>query len=689
MPALLAAQIAAGEVVERPASVVKELVENCIDAGSSSITLELEQGGIELIRVTDDGAGMPEAELPLALAAHATSKLLRVEDLDKIATMGFRGEALASIVSIARVSIRSRTASQLGAAEIRGEADEVSPVAPASGPVGTAVTVRNLFFNTPARRKFLRTPATEQGRCLDIFTDLAMAHPAIGFTARCDGRIVIECPAAQTPRQRAVLLLGHELDPELLEATADAVDTGGMLVLWGLVGKPALARQASTSLHLFVNGRVVRDRTLQHAVREAYRGLIEPGRWPTAVMMLDLDPSRVDVNVHPTKAEVRFRDQSAVHQAVFRAVKRALERADLTAGLGGPGGSGFGAADPLARLAGFGGRGILPAAQSMPHAGFSTAQPAVLGAFGAGEVRPATPRVVTSSTFAEYFKRFAPVSAQNRLNYDAISAAVNAEDSLRAQSGQPGFSGSNSPSAAAATGGMLAGNPEQTGGATLPASLAAEPENLSDQLLNASPVPPALQIHNSFLLTQDEQGVVIVDQHALHERVMFEKLLNRVQHGHLESQRLLVPIIFRATRRQMETLESLSAPAGLLERIGIVLEPAGPDSLACHSFTTLLFERGVDAGDFCLELLDKAGVETASGTTADAGAGANMEEALRDVLDMMACKAAIKAGNHLSELELAELLALRDTVERSSNCPHGRPTSIRLSIRDLERLFGR
>ena len=683
MPALLAAQIAAGEVVERPASVVKELVENCIDAGASSITLELEQGGIELIRVTDDGTGMPEAELPLALAAHATSKLLRVEDLDKIATMGFRGEALASIVSIARVSIRSRTASQLGAAEIRGEADSLSPVAPASGPIGTSVTVRNLFFNTPARRKFLRTPATEQGRCLDIFTDLAMAHPAIGFIARCDGRTVIECPPSQSPRQRAVLLLGDELDPELLEASADAVDTGGVLVLWGLVGKPALARQASTSLHLFVNGRVVRDRTLQHAVREAYRGLIEPGRWPTAVMMLDLDPGRVDVNVHPTKAEVRFRDQSAVHQAVFRAVKRALERADLTAGLGGPGGSGFGAADPLARLSGFGGRGILPAAQSMPPAGFSTAQQAIAGTYGAGEVRPSTPRVVTSSTFTEYFKRFAPASAQNRLNYDAIAAAVNAEDSLKAQAGQ-------SPNSAAPTGanpaGVLGQNEDNASQPPQP----SEPLGPYDQLLNASPVPPALQVHNSFLLTQDEQGVVIVDQHALHERVMFEKLLSRVQNGHLESQRLLVPIIFRATRRQMETLESLSAPPGLLERIGIVLEPAGPDSLACHSFTTLLFERGVDAGDFCLELLDKAGVETAGGTAAGATAtGPNLEEALRDVLDMMACKAAIKAGNHLSELELAELLALRDTVERSSNCPHGRPTSIRLSIRDLERLFGR
>lgn len=686
MPPLVAAQIAAGEVVERPASVVKELVENCIDAGAGSITLELEQGGIELIRVVDDGGGIPEVELPLALAAHATSKLSSVDDLDRIATMGFRGEALASILSVSRLSIRSRTRSQLGAAEIAGEGDVIRPVLPASGPIGTAVTVRNLFFNTPARRKFLRTPGTEQGRCLDVLTDLAMAHPAVGFMARCDGRVVIDCPAGQTPRERAVLLLGKELDSELLEASADAIDTGNVLVLWGLVGKPSLARQASSSLHLFVNGRVVRDRTLQHAVREAYRGLIEPGRWPTAVIMLDTDPSRVDVNVHPTKAEVRFRDQSAVHQGVYRAVKRALERADLTAQLGGGGGSGFGGADPLARLGAMASRGGVAGWQP-PAAGYSMSDPARPPMTGAGEVRPATPggagggasRVVSPGAFADYFRRFVPGQDQSRLSYDAIRIAVDAEDALKAGGGSVGTNQSD----VAAVGQSDAAAGSLVSGESHPSADSGQPG--SEQLLDASPVPPALQVHNSFLLTQDEQGVVIVDQHALHERVMFEKLLSRVGRAPLESQRMLVPVVFKVTRRQMEVYESLAGPGGLLERIGINLEPAGPDVLACHAFTTLLFERGVDAGEFCTELLEKAGSESPSGPAA----APNMEEALRDVLDMMACKAAIKAGNRLSEVELAELLALRDTVERSSNCPHGRPTSIRLSIRDLERLFGR
>lgn len=696
MPPLVAAQIAAGEVVERPASVVKELVENCIDAGAGSVTLELEQGGIELIRVVDDGGGIPEAELPLALAAHATSKLSSVDDLDRIATMGFRGEALASILSVSRMSIRSRTRSQLGAAEITGEGDVIRPVMPASGPIGTAVTVRNLFFNTPARRKFLRTPGTEQGRCLDVLTDLAMAHPAVGFMARCDGRVVIDCPAGQTPRERAVLLLGKELDSELLEASADAIDTGNVLVLWGLVGKPSLARQASTSLHLFVNGRVVRDRTLQHAVREAYRGLIEPGRWPTAVIMLDTDPSRVDVNVHPTKAEVRFRDQSAVHQGVYRAVKRALERADLTAQLGGVGGSGFGGADPLARLGAMASRGGVAGWQP-PAAGYSMSDPARPPMTGPGEVRPATPgvgggggaggsgpgcgasRVVSPGAFADYFRRFVPGQDQSRLSYDAIRVAVEAEDALKAGGGGVG----NGPSDAAAVGRSDPAAGAAVSGEFQPAADSAV--GGGEQLLDASPVPPALQVHNSFLLTQDDQGVVIVDQHALHERVMFEKLLSRVGRAPLESQRMLVPVVFKVTRRQMEVYESLAGAGGLLERIGISLEPAGPDVLACHAFTTLLFERGVDAGEFCTELLEKAGAESPSGSAA----APNMEEALRDVLDMMACKAAIKAGNRLSEVELAELLALRDTVERSSNCPHGRPTSIRLSIRDLERLFGR
>ncbi|HBS27866.1 MAG TPA: DNA mismatch repair endonuclease MutL, partial [Phycisphaerales bacterium] len=301
LPPLVAAQIAAGEVVERPASVVKELLDNAIDAGSVRIEVELEQGGLELVRVTDDGAGIPPEELALALAAHATSKVRDASDLDRVTTMGFRGEALASIASVSRLTIRSRTARHAGASAIDSEGDRLSEVRPAPGPVGTSVTVRNLFFNTPARRKFVRTPATEQGHCADAVRALALAHPAIGFVLRAEGRPLIDVPPGQGPRERALALLGREFSSQYAEAHADSFDDARGVALWGLVGLPVLAKPTPRSQHVFVNGRPVRDRTIQHALKDAYRGLIEPAKHPSAVLMLVLDPGAVDVNVHPAK----------------------------------------------------------------------------------------------------------------------------------------------------------------------------------------------------------------------------------------------------------------------------------------------------------------------------------------------------------------------------------------------------
>ena len=681
MSALLAAQIAAGEVIERPASVVKELIENALDAMPRQVLLELEQGGIELVRVTDDGAGIPEEELLLALAAHATSKLTSAEDLERISTLGFRGEALASIVSISRLTLRSRTRAQLAAAEVRAEGDLIATAAPAAGPVGTAVEVRNLFFNTPARRKFLRTAATEQGRCLDVLTDLAMAHPAVGFTAICEGRVLISCPPDQSPRARAVLLLGEELDGELLEVSRSTEQGGDAAAIWGLVGKPSLARHASSNLHLFVNGRVVRDKTLQHAAREAYRGLIEPGRWPTAVLMLEVDPARVDVNVHPTKSEVRFRDQSAIHQVVYRAVKETLASADLVSPFTPLGGTSGASGQP--------GGGFTSGREVLPQAGFSMAHPAVMSG---SEVRPATPRMVTPDTFTRYFNRFVPAGGAGGSSRGMFGHSAG-------QLGQAGRGGALPLGTFGAMAAVIAA--EDAARSSVGSEGNAEPAEklaLQGELIDATPVAPALQVHNSYLLTQDEVGVVIVDQHALHERVMFEKLLARMSNGPLESQQLLVPPVFKATRAQMEALESLSGPGGLLARVGINIEPIGPTALAVQAFTTLLFERGVEPAEFCSELLERTAAEPRTGDTPSGTARANSagaqhdqaaENALREVLDMMACKAAIKAGNHLSDLELAELLALRETVERSSNCPHGRPTSIRLSMGELAKMFGR
>ncbi|MCA3003729.1 MAG: DNA mismatch repair endonuclease MutL [Planctomycetaceae bacterium] len=662
MPPLLANQIAAGEVVERAASVVKELVENSLDAGATRITVELEHGGIELVRISDDGVGIPEAELALALAAHATSKLTSVEDLDRVGTMGFRGEALASITSVSRITIRSRTAQQPAAAEIAAEGDVLQPVRPASGPVGTSVTVRNLFFNTPARRKFLKTPATEQGRCLDVVRELALAHAHVGFKAITDGKVVLDLPPRHDPRQRCLAVLGEELESELLEVHADAIDTANLLTLWGLIGKPSLARATGAAMHLFVNGRAVRDRVMQHAVREAFRGLIEPGRWPTAVLMIDIDPARVDVNVHPAKAEVRFRDSSAVHQALFRSVKKALQLADLTPTLGAPGGTGFGGGPSSV----FGARGILPAA-SPPRFG---APPAGLSASSSDSpTQAAAPRVISAQAFADYFRAAAADPGQGRLSFSGIRAAV-----------------SDIPLPSTAPTGPLTA-PPAAGTPLLPS--AASPPLLAD----LAPVSGALQIHNAFLITQDEHGVVIIDQHALHERVMFEKLLARVSRAALESQPLLTPVIVKADARQIEALDGLR---DLFARIGITAEQFSPQAVAIRAFPTFLFERNVEPGGFLSELLEKAAAEQLGVNPAvnpnlgPANADqATTEEALRDVLDMMACKAAVKAGDRLTDLELAELLAMRESIERASNCPHGRPTSIRLTIRDLERLFGR
>jgi DNA mismatch repair protein MutL len=705
MSPLLASQIAAGEVVERPASVVKEAVENALDAGATQITVELEQGGLELIRVTDNGAGIPESELALALTPHATSKLREVSDLDGIATMGFRGEALAAITSVGRVTLRSRTADQPGAAEITGEGDVIGPVRPAPGPVGTMLTVRTLFFNTPARRNFLRSPATEQGRCVDVVRTLATAHPGVGFAMICDARRVLDFPAGQSARQRAVSVLGSELEPELLEVHHDPFDhlpgsvppsPGGVagsavprhpVTLWGLVGTPALARASAAAQFIFVNGRPVRDRVIQHALKEAYRGLIEPSRHPTAVLMIDLDPRGVDVNVHPAKAEVRFRDSSSVHSAVLRSIRAALSRADLT---------------PTMEAAG--------AVGSWP-AGFVPTRESILPSSGVDPITSAgahEPRgwVTPSAPFPRHEAAVAGPRSAARARVVDAGALVRWVAQQRSGAGGLARVDEIRQAMSAAPGAAVPGRADPAAGARasdLGGTAADRGSDIAETLPPA--LNPALQVFDSFLITQDEQGVVIIDQHALHERVMFEKLLERVTRGDLESQRLLVPIAVPASPRQIEALERLRDPerGGLLARLGIEAAPSGPGSVNITAFTTLLFDRGVDPGEFLVELLDKASDQDWGGSVpltrqsapqapvagGSTDRGGVIEAALHEVLDMMACKAAVKAGDRLSDAELAELLALRERVERSSSCPHGRPTSIRMSVAELYRRFGR
>jgi DNA mismatch repair protein MutL len=628
---LLINQIAAGEVIERPASIVKELLENAIDAGARRITIELEQGGIERITIADDGGGIPSEELPLAVAPHATSKITRAEDLDAIGTLGFRGEALASIASVARLGIRSRTPDSASANRIEAAGAEVQPVRPAAGPVGTTVTARNLFFNTPARRKFLRTTATEFGHCHQVVRTIAMSHPGIGFLLKHDGREILDLPAEDEPRRRLVELLGKELADQLIDVSLDA-PAGGGLALWGVVGTPAIARNNTKLQHVFLNGRAVRDRSIQHALKEAYRGLIEPGKQPTAVLFLEMDPTLVDVNVHPAKAEVRFRDQALVHGAVHRTVRDALAGADLTpASFGGWGGN---AAPPEGELRAFQfGPGNTAANASDDAAAFrdETAAPPTSGS-GAAATRGAG----GLHDFVDHFRRLDP--KQKGFVYREVAAAMQHEEA-----------------------------PDHN------AAAAAE----DDTLPTPKRLERIMQVHDSFIVTQDEQGLVIIDQHALHERIMFETLQERIGKGNLESQRLLVPETVDATPAQATLLDELKP---LLERIGVEAEQMGPRSIAVHAFPSFLFERKVEVQPFLRELLDRA--EEDDFAPSD-------EAALHEVLDMMACKAAVKAGDRLKPEEVEELLRKRERYGRASNCPHGRPTTIRITLADLEKQFGR
>ncbi|MEM1027146.1 MAG: DNA mismatch repair endonuclease MutL [Planctomycetota bacterium] len=638
LPPLLVNQIAAGEVIDRPNSVVKELLDNALDAGASRIRIDIEHGGAQLIRVADDGHGIPPDQLPLALAAHATSKLQRTEDLEAIATLGFRGEALASIASVSRLRLSSLPTLDgvraEAAAMLEQAGDDVSELQPAAHAPGTVVEVRDLFFNTPARRKFLRAASTEFGHIADTVDRLAMTHPAVGFTLTHTAesgntRTTLDVPPNQTRRDRCVAVLGQELDEGLLEASHEDPPQQGGARLWALLGRPEIARATTKFQYFTVNGRPVKDRQLAHAVKEAFRGLIPPDRHPVAVLQLWLDPKAVDVNVHPTKAEVRFREPSKVHGLVLAACRRCLLGHDLTPQVSWK-------APELATP-------IEPASA-----------PLLAPPFGEDEAAP-EPRTTTDpAAFVDYFKRMDP--KQKGFVYDEVKRE-------------------------------MADAPE------------APPTETSE--VTPAPLKPQsiLQVHDSFVVTQDEQGVLIIDQHALHERMMFESLRARIldQGRPLESQRLLLPATLPGDDKRQSLLASLQP---LLIALGIEAEPMGPRTIAVHAFPTLLFDRKVEPAAFMSDVLDKAAqgtfdIDAMLKPSADAEAKPTvldpslLEAALHEVLDTMSCKAAVKAGDRLSDAELAELLARREALERASNCPHGRPTTLRLSLADLYRQFSR
>lgn len=607
LSALLVNRIAAGEVIERPASVVKELVENAIDAGATEITVEVADGGRELIRVIDNGGGIEPAELPLAFASHATSKLISDDDLFAIRTMGFRGEALASIGAVSQARILSRTPGNDAAFEIFNRGGQISDPQAAAGNVGTTVEVRNLFFNTPARRKFLKGAATEFGHISEMLLRTALPHPNIHFSLLHGGRTVLDLPATDAADR---LLCAWPDDFREQHLPLDVRDAE--IRLTGIVGLPELARPTAKYQQLYLNGRPIRDKFVQHALREAYRGLTEPGRYPAAVLLLEIPPQDVDVNVHPTKIEVRFRDSGRIHGLVLAAVREKLLGSDLT---------------PVAQ----------PRRAEDPEQAREEMQ-VRLAAFFRGE-SPATQPTTSAPPTAPAFDRAA---------FRLSPTPDTPEDGRREGSVPPSDARPTTPPHPAPL--------PKVDGAPLRAT-------------------SAMQLHNSYLVAESEDGLVIIDQHALHERIMFEELMARVTRGPLESQRLLIPHTVPATDRQIALLEQIQP---LLARLGIEAGAFGPDSVAVQAFPSFL--QKIDPGEFVGDLLERGEQELLD---------LHEEALLHEILDMMACKAAVKAGDPLTAAEIEALLARRDLVDRSSNCPHGRPTTLRLSLRDLEKQFKR
>lgn len=588
LPDLLINQIAAGEVVERPASVVKELLENSLDAGATHIEVSLMQGGVKQIRVVDDGGGIADTDLPLAFARHATSKITSLEDLEAVATMGFRGEALASIAAVARVTLRSRSRDARHGYEIRAEASGISASEPAAIAQGTSIDVEDLYFNTPARRKFLKAEATEFGHCEEALRRIALARPDVGFALTHNGRVV-EHLAAGSPASRIAALLGDDF-----YAASRPVDgAAGTLRLTGIAALPAYSRASRDSQYFFVNGRFVRDKVLTHAAREAYADILHGSRHPAYALFLELDPRGVDVNVHPSKIEVRFRDSRAVHQFVYHVLSRTLAAS--------PGAPGAGSTHPPVPI----------------DFSISAVQSGVQGNLGVAQPR------------AAYYAMFAAQTAPNA--WETVQTAEPEENSSHA--------------------GTMRG-----------------PES--------PPLGFALaQLHGIYILAQNATGLILVDMHAAHERIVYEHLKNGLDAHRIATQALLIPVAFAATHVEVAAAEENQET---LTELGFEIAVLSPTTLAVRALPSLL--AAGEARELARSILAEIG---------EYGASRVLTERRNELLSTMACHTAVRAHRTLTLTEMNALLREMEETERSGQCNHGRPTWHQLSIADLDKLFMR
>ncbi|MDY6840591.1 MAG: DNA mismatch repair endonuclease MutL [Pseudomonadota bacterium] len=623
----LANQIAAGEVVERPASVVKELVENALDAGASRVDVEVEQGGAKLIRVRDDGSGIEEDDLPLALSRHATSKIASLDDLEAVASLGFRGEALASISSVSRLTLTSRTGSQEAASRVEVEGREMDArMSPAAHPVGTTVEVRDLFFNTPARRKFLRTEKTEFNHVEECVRRQALSRFDTGFTLRHNQRVVQNLRPADSPldRERRIgALCGQQFIDNTVVIDAEA--TG--LRLWGWVALPTFSRSQADLQYFFVNGRVIRDRLVAHAVRQAYRDVLYNNRHPAFVLYLEVDPATVDVNVHPTKHEVRFRDGRLVHDFIFRTLHKTLADVRPDDHFAGAVAQSFG------REA---------SAQAREEAGPATGAPASASWNG----QPSVP---------------------DYRHPDGPGAGVGGQSQPRQEwraSDQMAFYQSLN------AGGGSEGQQSMPASASLATSMPTPPVD-SDQ---EPPLGYAIaQLHGIYILAQGRAGLIVVDMHAAHERITYERMKRALAGQDLKSQPLLVPLSLAVSQKEAALTESHGEE---LQKLGLQIERIGPEILAVRQVPALL--RGADTEQLVRDVL---------ADLIEHGQSDRVEAVSHELLGTMACHGSVRANRQLTIPEMNSLLRDMEATERSGQCNHGRPTWTLVTMAELDKLF--
>lgn len=619
LPDQLISQIAAGEVVERPASALKELLENSVDAGSTQVQVALQQGGMKLLKVTDNGHGIAKDELELALTRHATSKIQSLEDLEQVGSLGFRGEALASIASISRTVLTSRQQFASHAWQIAAEGTQGQAVSPAALDAGTIVEVHDLYFNTPARRKFLKTENTEFGHCEDAFTRVALSRPNVSFLLQHNGKAITRL-AANTPQQRITDVLGSEFAAQSVWLEEES----GGLRLWGMTASPTYQRHSRDSQYVFVNGRFVRDKLIAHAIKQAYQDVLHGDKHPAFVLFLELDPSLVDVNVHPAKTEVRFRESQAVHRFIFHSLHKALGKTSAE----------------------------IQASQPV-QAPFNPFRPGNAPTFNMPREQVEMPLQSRPAFGGNYQPSVSNGAALAQQFYGQLYGDL-----------KP-----------ATTVGHMEESDSSVGLQEMPV---AELIQATSEVPQQYPLGFALgQLHGIYILAQNAQGMVVVDMHAAHERIMYERLKNALSEQAIATQPLLIPISFYAEKVEIATLQSLNG-SDTLQQLGFDLATLSPTSIAIRAVPTML--READAVALARAVLRDLN---------EYGASRVMLERQNEILGTMACHAAVRANRQLTITEMNALLRDMEVTERSGQCNHGRPTWFQVSLGDLDKMFMR